>query len=1270
MLKKALFAMLLWGVTTQGAELEIGLNMTVRGAADAQAVDVSSPRHATILVIDRSGSMRTEEATEQRELKTRWQRLQDSLAKTMIEDVPIGEVVYLIAFSAAVETIPLGTNSDELTIRDGVDRDAVLKRVAALRPDGKTVLFDALGDAYSLAKHLSDGGIAATVRVYGDGENEPPDRVGLWGKSYKPKYAGSYLELKDRFQELFAKPGFKQVAKWVSQTPPKDKDIDWKNEVFSVAVRPWTVTVQRPVLAPLALQYEFRLPEKAWTDIDGKSAELVLEVNGKTIIQKDPTVVLRKGKVSKSLTLPDDLPKDQDVRAVLKLNRLPESKAFSLSASPVEIVFAKSGSVALSSVFPAKDTVVKLNDAVSFSAKATDGADVVWRFGDRAEEKGLRFEKTFLKSGSQSFTVTATKEGLQPAVTNGAFEVVDAGVAVRPLVQPPVVGEPVTFTCEGRGPVVTYEWIVDGTVCAGETAKDCKTGMLRVPFEKSGPHAVQVRAVLRGLLPELSKPLGVSVSPAPFVAVREPEAGAVHDSDTNIILRADIEGGFTKVVWKIEGPDAKMLESPVADRGALANLRVAKGGEYKVTAIAEGVAGTKTGTPVAFSVRSEFFKIVVVEPLANQTIENGKEQRLVADVKGKGIEKVKWSAWNADTDKRFELGMALVADGKSGLFHTFPLETGDVRLEIVAEAVFAAGDPNAAIKVDADPVPVNAITIGGIEIAREEDLDGSTKAFGEELKLMCKVSGAIKPTDVEWLFIGSDGKETALTDGKGKDVFTHAYAADGREKALVDIFARGRMPDGSLKQTKKMRLILVAAERLEIVEPVNGARVLFGKNVPLKEMHVGDVRDVKWYANGAEVKEGGYCVDHAGVPETNVTVWAEGVAPGGRQIKTETRTIVAVCPLLKPKVTHTDNKGKACPAYSLDEQLTFTVEAGEVAKSFVWNFDDGTVLTNSSHVQAHAYKNYGKYTVRVQTVCAKCERHEDAFSEPVSIEEGIPGPGFALVPMKVKYGVGDIVTLKDQSVGKTDIQWWIWKTTAAFVQREKLKITQGTDGTNVWWLAESSDASDVQVKFDKLGQYCVGLEVIGKKAGKRYCADTIQVKVWRWWLPWLLGACGLLLWSVIVWLCTGNEPRNWVVKGRVGGERVDCTDDARADWRSVRLADKGKWSRIRKEAVFPLKKFVDEEDGDQWGCNDGLFKVRQNGSRHAIDLVQTSICDDDEACCQQEKHRYRHDEAKPQKYLHVWVDERPGSGMNLLTIILSFFVIAGLVGVLCARFAF
>lgn len=1281
MLKKSLFVMLLWAVAAQGVGLELIVDVVVGGGAGAKEAGGASAKHATVLVIDKSGSMGTLEMTGKGERKTRWQQLQESLAQTMVEDVPIGEMVYLLAFSTTVQTIPLGPNSDELTVKGSVERETVLKKVAALRPDGKTVLFDALGDAYTLAKQLADSGVGATVRVYGDGDNEPPDRVGPWARPYKPKYAGSFPELKVRFQELFAKPGFKQVSKWVSQTPPKDRDIDWETKgrkVFSVTALPWMVTVQRPISAPLALQYEFRLPEKAWADIDGKSAELVLEVNGKPAAQKDPIVVLRKGKVSKTLVLPDDLPKDRDVRAVLRLERMPELPAFTLSPpTPVEIVFAKPGAVALSAVFPAKGTVVKLGDAVVFSAKATDGADVMWRFADGAERRGMRFEQAFAKPGAQSFTVSATKAGLLPAEAGGAFEVVDAGVAVRPLAQPPVVGEPVKFTCEGRGPVVSYEWIVDGVVCAGETAKDGQSGTLGMRFEKSGAHRVQVRAVLRGLLPELSKPLEVHAEPAPFIAVREPEAGAVFDAEQEIHLSADVEGGFSEVAWRISDKAGQVVEeakAQVADHAAKAVKRLEKGGEYTVKATGTQAGKEVSSADVSFRVRPADLKVSLEKPTEGQRLENGKPQHFEAAVKGKDIEKIKWSMTDADSGKRIWEGESPVrADGRAEIEVPFQPETGDARLEIGAEAVFASGSKNGDQQVAAIPVTVSAFTPGELEIVREESLHGREVAFDEQVKLAAKATGAVR--DVRWYAEFAGGRCDELGQGEVK---THKFASEGRERVLADIYAKGVMPDKTEKRTVNMRVTLYAGEKLEIIEPAEGASFEYGKTVPLRARAAGEIKDIRWFADDAEVGRESECasygVKHTGKPETRVLVYAVGTAPGGRQVKTARRSIVACCPLLNPKVTCADKEGKVHPVYSLDEQLTFTADAGGAAKSFIWAFGDGTVQTNSLRVHKHPYTRYGKFTVAVQAVCGKCGRCEESASLVVPVEEGQIRARFAVDPMKSKYGIGDIVTLKDRSEGRADIQWRIWKTTATFVEGENLKLSHVNDGTNDWWFAESRDDSDVQVKFDKLGRYWIGLEAIGKKAGKRDSAETILVKVWRWWLPWLLSACGLLLWGVIVWLCTGNEPRNWVVRGRVGPDRVPCDDDVLADWRKAGLGDTGKagryWSYRRKEAVIPVRKFVDDEDGEQWNANEGQLIVWKSGSKHAVKLVNTTATPCDEATCAPEKHRFKDASAKPHQYLHVWVNERPGSGVHLPAILLSFFAIAGLVGWLCALFAF
>jgi hypothetical protein len=845
MLKKALVAMLLWTVTTQGAELEIGLNMTVRGGADAQAVDATSSKHASILVVDKSGSMVDPKTRRDGQLPR--DILRNSLA-VRLDALPIGEAVYLLPFSSKVEKL-----SPPAVIKSQGDRDGLRKAVDALEFSGVTLLYDAQAAALRKAQELmqADRGLGVSVFVYTDGDHFTDRMKSEFPRTehdYKTNPEGSrqraWKLFKDKFCTFFDEPGLEMEYEWLSDSRPPDAS-DWETKPrLKMNASPSTLNL-KPAAEPKQkadVTVDFQVPDKFWGELDGKTMELAFAAGGKC---SSSVVKIMKGKSSVKLSLPA-LPDDREVIAALSLSSLPAVSAFELSPpKPIEIVFAKPGTVSLSSVLPPKGKVICAGDTVSFSAKATDGAVISWTFSDGVRKTGESFALPVKTAGDLGFTVEASKPGLISAKAEGALEVVETGITLSPLQSKPTVGVPVTFNASVKGNVIGYEWVVDGHTYAG---KETFTNV----FEKSKDYVVQARALYKVVAPALSQELVVTVAPAPFVVIREPEAGSVHNADTNIVLRADVEGGFSKVVWKIEGPDAKTLESPVADRGSLANLRVAKGGEYKVTAVAEGTAGMKAGTPVSFSVPPPDFRIAITEPLAYQMLENGKGQRLVASVTGKGIDKVKWSARNVDTGKLLDLGEVPVAAGTSSRFYTFPLETGDARLEICAEAVFAEGDPNMAMKVEAPAVPVTTETKGEIEIARGEDLDGSTKAFDEPLKLMCEVSGAIKATDVEWFFIGSGGHETPLTDGKGKAVFTHAFASDGREKAIFDIFARGTMPDGSFKETKKMRVIGECPKLIPWIKmpETNGVkRVEFGLKEKLTfevKVNTGTAARVEW----------------------------------------------------------------------------------------------------------------------------------------------------------------------------------------------------------------------------------------------------------------------------------------------------------------------------------------------------------------------------------------------------------------------------------------
>lgn len=646
---------------------------------------------------------------------------------------------------------------------------------------------------------------------------------------------------------------------------------------------------------------------------------------------------------------------------------------------PTEIVFAKPGSVAFSSVLPVSGRAVRVGDTVAFSAKAAEGVSFTWKLSDGTEKTGDSFTKTFATAGTVAYSVTASKTGLLPASAEGKVEIIDTGVALAPVDGRPVVGQAAAFTAVARGPVTGYEWIVDGLTVAGNAK-------LSWTFERSGEHTVQVRALYKNVLPVLSEVMPVKIAPAPFVAIRQPEAGAAFDAEEEIVLQADVEGDFAKIIWKMDGADSQSLESPVVKNTSSAKLRLAKGGVYKVVAVAEGEAGTKAGEPVPITVRSHEYKIIVSEPPENETIENGKQRRYTANVKGRHIEKVKWLARDVGTGARLEMGTSFVGDGKSSLAYAFPLETGDTRFEVSAEAVFAAGSATDGLDVVSAPLTINTFTTGDLTIVREESVNGKEIPFGEQVPLKAVASGAVR--DVRWFVdLGNGAEET----GKGESSQSPKVGALGRERVLADFWAEGRMPDGSVKKTGAMRVVYFCPflnPRIKLPEADGVTRAEFGltERIPVEVIIDGQAARVEWaFGDGTVLTNTGRSAAHAYTNYNTFTIVAHVQCEQcGRVEKAHTDlSVVKAVPVARFKIIPDKER------FSIGSVITAEdCSEGDVAgRIWMTNGVEIAAARDQKRIEITAPSRVCAITISLVTTSADAE-HGQPFERTVRIRYG------------------------------------------------------------------------------------------------------------------------------------------------------------------------------------------------------------------------------------------------------------------------------------------
>ena len=1192
-LLSAISTAFLFGNLLTAAELELDVTFAVRGGgANTDGTAKPQINNKIILVVDKSGSM-TSPITRKDGKKPK-DLLLESL-KIRTGSLNIGDEVYLLPFSSEVEE-----NAPDfqrpVSIQGDAQREYLLQVVQEMKFGGATLLYDAQATALRKAQELisKDANARVLIYVYTDGGHDtrkPDGKKHYEGTKYKcdgteKERKIAFKKFTDEFAAYFTNPKFEIEYQWLSDHPNPDLSIWTKKTALKIDMFPETLSLRNPVSVPnqkVELVMEFQMPASLWGQVEGEPMELIFEVDGKRMPAK--VVKLEKGKKTVTIDLPN-LPIDREIKANLLLERLPQGKDFEFSTpKPVEFVFVKPGVVAPSSIKPADGFIVCVGDTVHFSAEATEGATLDWELPDGTRKRDKSAEWTFSTAGEANVKVTASKTGFISSTVTRVVEVIETGVLLAPILGQPTVGKPMKFSASAKGPAKGIEWIVSGQTYAG-------TSTFEYFFTESGPHTVQARAFYEKVLPVLSQELAINVAPAPYLVIRNPADGAEFDAGQEVSLEAGVEGGFERVVWKITGPTPLERVSqvePALKASAPTVVSFAKGGAYTITAIAEGGGvGAKTSEPISITVLSPDFSVKVEKPFSDSRLENGKEYEYMASVTGKGIEYIKWLAKDMETDKITELGISPVINGKSRKAHTFPTETGNASIEILAEPVFTKDDPNASEKIKLSTVVVTTYTEGDLVIVRGESVNGWERPFGTPLPLKAKTTGAVK--NVEWFADYGKGSEKI---GDGTERESPKKSADGREKLMAEFWAEGKMPDGSVKRTEKMR-------------------------------------------------------------------------------------VVFYCPPLELKIKLPEKDGVVRSEFALGENIAFELKHNGRLDDIRWDFGDEKVLSNAVVSVTHTYTNYAEYVVMVDAICKECCVREQK-DEKVVVVQGLVVPKFEIKNEKGKYGVGDTLMLVDKSAGGDDIATWIWKIdtkngnaefSAKSIRSPSVVRHWQTNGVE---FLEKRNASEVVVRCVKVGGFTVSLSVAPKSGGDLLEAESISKEIWRKWLLFVVIIVGVPL---LIWVCyfySGNGPKNWIVRGKVGPEKIHgsgrdgaLTDDDLADWpKRVTLSDyddKGKrhyWSRNRKEAIVPLKKLVDaDDDGEQWPLNKGEFIIKNNKQgKHTIDLRNTATGSDDEPSCLPSKHRFRDTAAQPFQYLHIWVDERSGSSANVWAIVAWCFII-------------
>ncbi len=835
------------------------------GAVTSDEANVTGD--AWIFVLDHSGSMKEDDATVDAELAggtssrkmTRWNALLLAL-KATLDQIEPGSVVKIVSVGGSQAELVTGQRG--VVIRGAADREKLYEYVRGWgRPYGLTPLYQGLYLACQEAqRYIRTENRNACIVVFSDGKDESNNR-------YTQKDI-------DSFKKLFDEAGFNACLNWVSQSrrtsdlppPPFGPKYVWaqpaKDNLIPVIchVRPraTAISLKNPMaagFAKISAPYDFALSQKRWENLLAEGLDI--NVGLRTPKGEDiggEIVHLSKGSTACEVVFPiDDAHFAGGKAAAFELSlALPTGVKGCRFIQPrtVRVSFEEQGAVTLSSVKPDSGIVTKVGESISFSASGTEGASYSWTFGDGAKATGARVIHAFAAPAPKgvSFSVSAEKPSLAPAIHSGTIVVVEAGVKMD---APPAgikVGDTAVFTCRGQGEVASYDWFVDGRPVVGADAKDGSSSRLSHRFEKAGGHTVRVRANMKRVSPEETADVKFDVAPAPYAVIVKPEPNERFDAEAVIPFEAAVEGEFTSGVWTIHDANGKQvgapIPSPVIDKAAKGNFPVPEaGGTFTVSFTAGKDGVTVDAAPVPFSAKAKNVQLDVVSPKKKDHVTTDTPFPLEAETAGLSGSVVFFLVDESSGMETRLIEAKIPPSGKTSASHVFPAKDGQGERAIAAKT--ADG------KIVSDPITFFLETQA--DIVLKSPANNAQVPYGDSLAFEAEVSGAVKAREIQWFLRPVGGVEEKIADGTGAK-YVHIFAALANRKSLTyEVYARAPLPDGAEIETDHVFVrAFCPAIQASIVQPqVNGVVLAsIGKQVDytvsLKVAEGEDVSDVVW----------------------------------------------------------------------------------------------------------------------------------------------------------------------------------------------------------------------------------------------------------------------------------------------------------------------------------------------------------------------------------------------------------------------------------------
>ena len=532
------------------------------------------------------------------------------------------------------------------------------------------------------------------------------------------------------------------------------------------------------------------IPTKCKDDLAGVFAKFALNLNGE---RDEHYMMLAPKKTTFPFQIPDQK-SGEHIKGKLVLKDISNNnklKNILLKApDPIELEFYAPQKLTLS-IEPKLDVYAKVGENVNFSAKASDGASVVWSI-DGTDYKSNTASHKFVRSGDYWAIAKAVpkKDDFSGTCASNKVHVIDAGVEIN-VSSNPTVGEQVVFKAQTKGHPEDISWWIDGKSFEKESKE------LPYVFDRSGEHTVKARVSYgHAISEESSKTFDVAVQPN--LSIIEP-VDIEYEFGQEIECVANVEGNFDQVVWAITGPLTNAsLVSEVKDKRVYAKFIPTKSGEYTLTASAKK-SERSVKDEAKFRVALET-PIRIVSPTSGSFIKLGagaNNNDLVAKVTDKAIKQVKWTMLNSKTGEKKDILDDPVPVQDDGYVKcACPSDTAignNVKLLIQAEAVF--DPPRSGESIFSPKIQLTTWIDNKFDIIVEpesRESDGSV-FFGTPVAFKAICGGCVDPKTVQWFVEGKsdpirkadENQPYILEKPKGKSSHTAYY------------YAKAELSDGS-----------------------------------------------------------------------------------------------------------------------------------------------------------------------------------------------------------------------------------------------------------------------------------------------------------------------------------------------------------------------------------------------------------------------------------------------------------------------------------------